>query len=227
VVSVSDSLAAASNIVRTAATSLIVNVLAIKFEIASVLSIVQFLFQFFLMPQERFDQIDAILAPLLKGTPSLGLYLRFYDLLSSITYRPLLIEWIERLVMNIWLWKLCGTSDFVRILRHWGLSLINSFSDVFRDRHYFSMLFNHFQLFFCSERSLFHECYRPADILQCRDLVVEVLVKVASVSITDSDSDLGVFFTHVRCPSSKDALLKMLWILVEISPFVTIPSYCG
>jgi hypothetical protein len=224
VISVLDAISMPAHILETAANSRILEVLAPKFEIPGILSAIKVVFGFSENSQMSCNEVNIILTKLLQAKPYYELYLQFFEVLKVITYPPLRVQWLEELIVNFYLWKRCEPVDLLYILRHWNTVLINSFTFAYEEKRYFSSLSNQFQVFFCSKRSVFSEAYMPEDILRCRDLFANFLVKVGSISI--AGPDIAIFFIHLRHFRSKQVLLKLLSILWDLSPFLSASQSC-
>jgi hypothetical protein len=159
-----------------------------------------------------------------------------FGILSAISWHPLQIEWIEKLFMNIRVWKRCSPADLQLVLRHWSLVLVDSFPYIFEGRQHFTRLISQFRLYFSfqefeppkhyiPEITLFNEPpfgddYTCEDILKCRDLFALFIVRVASISL--NDISLAHFGLHLRAATSKQTLLALLSILGDMAPFITL-----
>jgi hypothetical protein len=230
VISVRESKLFPTNILDAFVKSSLVNALAHKFRIPGVLTTIEFLFAFSERPQMDFNVVGYILSELMKEAAPANVYLQLYRILSAVTYHDLQVAWIEKLLLNFALWKRCNSSDFQFILRHWATVLVNSFSAIFEERHYFSTLFNLYEVFFCGQdatedgsfglASGFGDGYDSASVRKCRELFGVFLVKVGSVSLTPGD--LSFLTANLGAQHSREALLDILAVILDLSPFLSV-----
>jgi hypothetical protein len=228
--SVNESKALPPNFLDAFVNSTQVNALACKFQIPGILSVIEILFGFAEKPQIDFEMVGFLAESLI---PSASLYFSLYGVLTSISLHDLQIEWLEKLIINCGLWTKCPLTEFGLILRHWTVFVINAFSPLFEERKFFLPLLREYYGLFCGATIPFGAGRPPNQIEKCSDLFALFLIKVGSISL--GPDDLAEFCRLLTMPQSKESLLKMLSMLLEMSHFLSVeidpdglfPLMCG
>jgi hypothetical protein len=144
-----------------------------------------------------------------------NLYYSFYLVLPSIQEKRLFLDWFERLVLNLWIWIQAPEVDFLRIITHWKKTLLSKYSDVFREKSYFSRLLTQFHLAFClePETEIGYFVSPASNHLRsaCREEFLHFIINVSKMNFNEDDFDtLFSFATQLENPVHSGYFITLL-----------------
>ena len=149
-----------------------------------------------------------------KSKIDFHLYLILYSVFNVITDDMLKIEWMERIMVNIWIWIMCSFDETAKILNHWN-TVLKQNVDVFRSKAYFSEFLTQIGLFFpfANEKPQNITCndYTPEEKDRLRSIFVSFVKRVASVKLVSSDViNLLTFCSASANPDAKTCYLEIV-----------------
>ena len=140
VIQTQESMAAPCNLLRTAIRDDSINHLAKRVTVPGALSAMEFLFQIDESTQQKFYSLNVIVDQLSQIQLNYSIYLQLFHTMACLTLKDLKIEWFEKLLFNLWLWKDCEPSELKLIVNHWSAMLINPTTLIHDLRLYFELV---------------------------------------------------------------------------------------
>lgn len=161
-----------------------------------------------------------------KSKIDFHLYLMLYSVFDAITDQLLRSEWLERVLVNIWIWIMCEVDDLVKIFRHWNTVLKQNMC-LFRVKSYFTDLLTEVGLFFpfSDERnqniSIHEHTRQEREML--RALFVQFVKRVAHVNLSSTDvTNLVQFCLSARTSNAQACYLEFVRdcakLLITVKP---------
>ena len=236
VIQTQESMAAPYNLLRTAIRDDSINHLAKKVTVPGALSAMEFLFQIDESTQQKFYSLNVIVDQLSQIQLNYSIYLQLFHTMGCLTLKDLKLEWFEKLLFNLWLWKDCEPSELKLILNHWSAMLVNTYASICEEKRYLATLIHDLRLYFevvvtdgqVNEDSqclggILGKRYNTDALRACRSLYVTVMWKLASISVTEAD--LSALFLHLRNCKCKEMSLCLINFLGSIADFFRPDAY--
>lgn len=152
---------------------------------------------------------SALLAALLSRENTLNwrTYMGVLTIYKAITYTELQSEWLESILLNIWLWRRADAQSLSQILRIWKTSLIEGSKGVLRKSMFRNMIGEFAEIFQNVEGGVdFGE--KTAEL---RALCVDCLVKIGHISLDPVDIRALVYYCE--CSSESEVAFDYLRII--------------
>ena len=153
-----------------------------------------------------------------------------YSVLKSIRNKSFFVEWLTKIVLNMWIWVQCNAehvSDMVHIFQYFARFLVKQFEDTLKTVSNLSILADQFYLFFCFKNEeeflqgktdkLEHESdlvkdlnieslsKNPKSLLKCRDQIFNMICSI--IPHKCDRFDIQTFIIHLF--SSKGTITKL------------------
>ena len=154
------------------------------------------------------------------------LYLQFAALMQSISHVPLQKELLDNIVFNPDIWLKCDPDGHLRILRHWARTVMPSFTGNAHQFFPFERLLFILRAYYWYEpiegamvRNIGRTRGMPLNVAECRQLLNQIGVIIASASVTKIDIDLLASHCLTLLESQQIVdLLMLLHLLISRKP---------
>jgi hypothetical protein len=181
------------------------------------------LFMYSPSAQKHFRIDTEFVSSLIPNQLTFHSYILLYSIFGVITHKELRRQWLERVILNLWIWSKAPFRDLTRILYHWTTVMVRQYQGFFARHSRITKYLAELSIFFVFEDnehkpfqsvtdySYFNDEYSVEEMNEVRSRFILFIERVAFLRLKDSDVDaLLSFCSCARFTSSRVCYLEIV-----------------